>query len=169
MQKQNTGRAQLSSKDRMTLALLGHVQPTHFITLSLCQARVIVSEHGKQTFVTGDDTIYQQVHASFMRSLSKRFATRSEWRGQNPKPILPSACAIEGGSNGQRFHLHLIVAKPEHLTEECFRATICGVAHGHPWIMNGDHAVDIRTLADDREAVNAVRYSIKHGLDRICL
>lgn len=167
MQRQNTA-ATLSPKDRMARALIGHVQPTHFITLSLCQARMIVSEHGMKTCVKGDDTIYQQAHASFVCSLSKRFASVSQWRGQQPKPILPNACVIEGGSDGERYHLHMIVAKPEHVTEECFRMTVCGIAHGHPWIMNGEHAVDIKALADNREAMNTARYSMKRGLDRIC-
>lgn len=161
-------KAELSHKDRMTRALLDHVRPTHFITMSLCQARVIVNQHGTQSWIRGDDTIYQKAHESFIRSLSKRFASLSEW-AQHPKPILPSACTIEGGGNGQRYHLHLIVAKPAHVTEERFRMMVCGVAHGHPWIMNGEHAVNIQTLADDREALNAAYYSVKRGVDRVCL
>ena len=121
----------------MVLALIDHVQPTHFITLSLCQGRMIVSEHGKQTYVKGDDTIYQQAHASFMRALSKRFASRSQW--------------------------------PDHVEEEEFRRTICGIAYGHPWIMNGEYAVDIQNLAHSRDALNTAFYSVKRGLDRICL
>ena len=27
-----------------------------------------------------------------------------------------------------------------------------GVADGNPWIMNGEYAVDIKNIADDREA-----------------
>ena len=168
MQKQNKGAA-LSPRDRMARALIGHVVPTHFITLSLCQARMIVNEHGMGHMLKGDDMIYQKAHASFMCSLSKRFASVSQWRGQQPKPILPNACVIEGGSNGERYHLHVIVAKPEDVTEERFRRTVCGIAHGHPWIMNGEHAVDIQTLADDRAALNAAYYSVKRGVDRICL
>lgn len=168
MQTQNTGRALLTTKDKMALALIGHVQPTHFVTLSLCQARIIVGENGLQTYVKGDDTIYQRAHASFMRSLSKRYVTRKVWR-KYPKPIIPNACTIEGGSNGQRYHLHLIVAKPEHVTEDRFCRGIRGIAHGHPWIMNGEHAVNIQTLADDRDALNAAYYSVKRGVDRICL
>ena len=168
MQTQNTGAA-LSSKDRMVLALIDHVQPTHFITLSLCQGRMIVSEHGMRTYLRGDDTIYQQAHASFMRALSKRFASRSQWRVQNPKPIFPNACAIEGGGSGERYHLHIIVAKPTLVTDERFRMTVCGIAHGHPWIMNGEYAVDIQKLAHSRDALNTAFYSVKRGLDRICL
>lgn len=168
MQGQNTEIVPLSTKDRMALALISHVQPTHFVTLSLCQARVITSENGLRTYVKGDDTIYQQAHASFIRSLSKRFVTRKVWR-RYPKPIIPNACAIEGGSNGQRYHLHLIMAKPEHVTDDRFCRGIRGIAHGHPWIMNGDHAVNIQTLSDDREAFYAAYYSVKRGVDRICL
>ena len=130
---------------------------------------MIVSEHGMRTYLRGDDTIYQQAHASFMRALSKRFASRSQWRVQNPKPIFPNACAIEGGGSGERYHLHIIVAKPTLVTDERFRMTVCGIAHGHPWIMNGEYAVDIQKLAHSRDALNTAFYSVKRGLDRICL
>lgn len=168
MQRQNTGAA-LSLKDRMARALIGHVQPTHFITLSLCQARMIVDERGFGHMLKGDDTIYQKVHEGFMRSLSKRFASVSQWRGQNPKPILPSACVIEGGSNGQRYHLHLIVAKPKHVSDLRFRMAVCSVTEGNPWIMKGHYSIDNQSLSDDRAAINAAYYSVKRGVDRICL
>jgi len=167
MQGHNTGQRPLSHKDRMTQALLGHVQPTHFITLSLCQSRMIVSEHGLKCWVRGDDVIYQQAYASFMRALSKRLTLRTAW--DRFKPILPNMSAIEGGDGKERNHMHLLIANPENVTEERFRMAVCNVAAGNPWIMNGQYAVDIKNIADDREAMTKAYYTMKRGVERICL
>ena len=151
----------------MTQALLGHVQPTHFVTLSLCQSRMIISEHGLKCWVRGDDVIYQQAHAGFMRALSKRLAPRTAW--DRYRPILPNMSAIEGGNGEQRNHMHLLIAKPENVTEERFRMAVCSAADGNPWIMNGQYAVDIKNIADDREAMTKAYYTVKRGMERICL
>lgn len=167
MQGHNTEHRQLSAKDRMTQALLGHVQPTHFITLSLCQSRVIVSEHGLKSWVRGDDVIYQQAYVGFMRALSKRLTPRTAW--DRYKPILPNMSAIEGGDSKERNHMHLLIAKPDNVTEERFRMAVCNVAAGSKWIMNGQYAVDIKNIADDREAMTKAYYTVKRGVERICL
>ena len=166
MQKQNTGRAKLSSKDRMILALLRHVQPTHFITLSLCQGRMIVSEHGLRCWVRGDDVIYQQAYVGFMKSLSKRLTPRAAW--DNHRPILPNASSIEGDGGNLRNHLHMLIAKPDHVSEECFRMAICCVAAGNPWIMNGKYALKTENIVNDREALQRAYYTLKRGVERIC-
>lgn len=167
MQGQNTGKTTLSIKDRMTRALLDYVQPTHFITLSLCQARKFVAAGGMESWAQGDDVIYQQVHEAFMRSLSKRLTRRAAW--DRYQPIIPNACAIEGGKGAERFHLHLLVAKPEHVTETRFRMAVCVVADGNPWVMNGNHSVDIQQIQDHEEAKRKAFYTLKRGIDRICL
>lgn len=167
MQEQNTGRAPLSTKDRIARTLLAQVKPTHFITLSLCQGRMIVSEHGMKCWVRGDDVIYHQVHAGFMYSLSKRLTRRAAWDCY--RPIIANLSSIEGGSGGQRNHMHLLIAKPEAASEERFRMAVCNVAAGNPWIMNGEHAVDIKSIADDREAMRKAYYTLKRGVERICL
>lgn len=167
MQGHKAGRPTLSIKDRMALALLKHVQPTHFITLSLCQARMFVADGGMESWVQGDDVVYQQVHAGFMRSLSKRLTRRAAWDCY--RPVIHSACAIEGGKGGQRFHMHLLLAKPEHVTETRFRMAVCAVADGNPWVMNGNHSVDIQKIQDDEEAMRKAFYTLKRGIGRICL
>ncbi|WP_324073433.1 MAG: hypothetical protein RSE14_10460 [Erythrobacter sp.] len=167
MQGQNAGRAPLSLKDRMTREILDHVQPTHFITLSLCQGRMIIGEHGLKCWVRGDDVIYQRVHEGFMQSLSKRLTPRVAW--DRHRPILPSLSAIEGDGRAQRNHLHLLIAKPDGVSEERFRMAVCGVAEGNPWIMNGEYAVDIKNIADDREANRKAYYTLKRGVERICI
>jgi len=155
-----------SHREKCSLTLLYHVEHTHFITLSLCQARVIKSENGYQTYVPGDDIIYGQAYDGFIRSLSKQFASKSAWARN--KTLLRNAGAIEGGANGKRNHIHLIIAKPEDVTDEKFRMAICRAAAGNPWIMNGDHAVNIQTTEDASETINQTFYSMKRGTDRLC-
>lgn len=67
-----------TQKDRISIALIERVKPTHFITLSLCQSRQIQGEHGGRTYVRGDDVIYSNTYDGFVRSLSKRLAGRRQ-------------------------------------------------------------------------------------------
>lgn len=76
-------RRNLTLKQRYALALVQYVNPTHFITLSLNQARRIGDQyHG--TWARGDDTIYSDTHDGFMQSLSKRLCSRTMWEFHRP-------------------------------------------------------------------------------------
>lgn len=156
----------LSEKDKYSVSLLKYVKPTHFITLSLNQARWI--GHGNHgIWVRGDDAIYTKTHKGFIRSLSKRLWSRTSWKLH--RAMLRSACVIEGGSHGVRHHLHMIVAKPDHVEEEKFRIMAIRSAANNAWIMGGSHAVNIQQLDDCEQAIAATCYSIKHGLGRVTL
>ncbi len=156
----------LTSKQKCAIALVEYVKPTHFITLSLNQARRIGDQyHG--TWARGDDAIYSHTHDGFMQSLSKRLCSRTVWEFH--RPILRSACVLEGGRKGVRNHLHMIVAKPDHVDEEKFRIMAIRTAVNNAWIMNGPHAVNIQQIADNMEAINAACYSVKQGLERLTL
>ncbi len=159
-------RRNLTLKQRYSLALVQYVNPTHFITLSLNQARRIGDQY-YGTWARGDDTIYTETHNGFMRSLSKRLCSRTIWKLH--RPILRSACVVEGGSGGIRNHLHMIVAKPHEVDEEVFRIMVVRTAVNNSWIMNGPHAVNIKKIDDSFEAINASDYSIKHGFERLTL
>lgn len=156
-----------SLKERVAVALIDHVQPTHFITLSLNQARQIKGEQHGRTWVRGDDVIYTETHRSFIHSLSKRLTPRTSWDFH--RPLLRSACVVEGGRYGVRNHLHMIIAKPDHVDEEMFRIMVLRTAANNTWIMNDDYAVDIQSLNGGLEAVRAAFYSIKKGVDRLTL
>jgi hypothetical protein len=141
------------------------VNATHFITLSLCQGRAIPNENGGVSWLRGDDTIYTQMHTGFMESLSKRLATRTAWK--HHRAILRSAFAIEGGTNGQLVHAHLIVAKPDELDEVRFRIMFYRNAARNPWCMNGAYAVRIRGIESVAEKSCSARYTTKDGFDRM--
>jgi hypothetical protein len=146
-------------------AIFKWVNPTHFITLSLCQGRAIPNHNGGVSWLKGDDTIYTQMHIGFMESLSKRLATRTAWK--HHRAILRSAFAIEGGSNGKLVHAHMIVAKPDELDELRFRIMVYRTASQNSWCMNGAYAVRIRGMGSVAEKTRASAYTTKDGFDRL--
>lgn len=156
----------MTLRQRRAIALVEYVNPTHFITLSLNQARRFSNQYGS-TWAHGDDAIYSETHYGFMQSLSKMLCPRTVWKFH--RPILRSACVIEGGKNWIRNHLHMIVAKPNDIDEETFRIMVIRSALNNSWIMNGPHAVHIKTIYDVFEAINASGYSIKYGIERLML
>ena len=158
---------QKSYKARAVDALFADVRPTHFITIDFAQGRWIAGEHGGRTRVRGDDVIYELTYQSFMRSLSKPLTTRTAWKYH--RPILRSAYAFEGGTTDERYHLHMIVAKPDNVEEEIFCMMVNRTAAGNSWIMNGDHAVDIQRVDSNAEAIRATFYSLKRGTNRMCM
>jgi hypothetical protein len=158
---------ELGLRERVTVEIIDHVQPTHFITLSLNQARRIISDGHHDTWLRGDDAIYSETHRGFIRSLSKRLTSRTSWKIHRKE--LRSACAVEGGSNGLRNHLHMIVAKPDDVAEAPFRIAVFRAAAGNSWIMNGDHAINIQGIRSSLESVRSAFYSVKRGVDRLSL
>ena len=150
---------------RFSDSICRFVEPTHFITLSLCQGRAIPNENGGVSWLKGDDTIYTQMHTGFMESLSKRLATRTVWKFH--RPILRSAFALEGGSNGKLVHAHMIIAKPDDVDEEQFCNLVEEMAARNPWCMNGDYAVRIRRIDSVAEKSRSARYTTKDGFDRM--
>lgn len=160
------GSKNLTLKQRYALALVEYVKPTHFITLSLNQARRIGDKY-RGTWVRGDDAIYSETHNGFMQSLSKRLCSRTIWEFH--RPILRSACVVEGGRKFVRNHLHMIVAKPDDVDEQKFRIMAIRTAVNNAWIMKGPHAVNIQQVTDNVEAINAAYYSVKQSLERLTL
>lgn len=157
----------LGLRDRIARATVISVAPTHFITLSLCQAIKINQCWNGVVWIKGDDIIYEKTHLGFIRSLSKHLCSESSWRYH--KPLLRSASVIEGGSGSERNHMHLIIAKPEHVDEDTFRVMVLRTADGNPWVMNGAHSVDIQSINSTMEAVNTAFYNVKRGVERLTL
>jgi hypothetical protein len=147
--------------------LVQFVKPTHFITISLVQARTVSSTDGKERMIRGDDILYGKTHERFITALSKKLTPSTTWKRRQPKMV--SACTVEGGTKEERYHLHLIIAKREAVSEEEFLDAIKAVADGNPWIMNGEHRVDVQMLEDNQQAFRAASYITKRGLDRVLL
>lgn len=155
----------LSRRRRFNLSIRKLIKPTHFITLSLCQGRGIVNNNGGVSIIRGDDAIYTKMHESFMMSLSKRLVSRTVWTFH--RPILRSAFALEGGTNGKLVHAHMIIAKPDDVDEERFCNLVEEMAARNPWCMNGDYAVRIRGIESASEKRRAVYYMTKNGFNRL--
>ncbi len=143
------------------------IKPSHFITLSLCQGRMIPNDETLSGvfWLKGDDAIYTQMHVGFVESLSKRLVSRTVWK--HHRFILRSAFAIEGGSNGELVHAHMIIAKPDELDEERFCSTVRDTAAGNNWIMNGDYAVHILRITAAEETARSTSYTTKDGFGRL--
>ena len=152
------------TKVRLTSVLNAAIEPTHFVTISLNQSRKICNLYGSTHIIAGDDVIYADTFRSFINSLSKRCHSRQVWKRLKPKV----ACygSIEGGSGSQRYHLHLTLRKPQHLSDDEFECLIVETAGGNSWIMNGDFAVKILRLRCRQEQLRTGRYIFKYGVDR---
>ena len=152
-------------KRLLAKAIIGHVRPTHFVTLSLVQGRQIIGQDGAGYWVRGDDVIYDGVHQGFIRSLSKRLVTKYAWRAH--KPLLRSAYAMEGGRGGKRNHMHIVISKPDDVPEATFVDQVRRTAVYCSWIMNGDNSFDVQRIESSAKALGATFYSVKEGLDRV--
>lgn len=163
-----------TNEERVVYGLIDRLRPTHFITISLKQARTIANGDYK-TFVVGDDIIYNKVFERFINSLSKQACTPRRWKSQ--RPILQCAGAIEGGveEDGHknqyrpRYHLHLMIKKPDDLTEEQFRIILIRTASGNNWIMNGKYSIDIKSIDESSDVVNKMFYTFKRGFKRLLM
>jgi len=156
-----------SDIDEAVRQITQHVNPTHSLTISLVQALKINGPNGIGTWVRGDDVIYNETYTKFIRCLSKSIALPSVWKRK--KINLGNAGSIEGGSDGERFHFHISVRKPEGMSEVAFVEAILKTAKGNPWIMNGQYAVKVVPIPSAQLQFGSVRYSAKRGLDRICI
>ena len=148
-------------------AIIEMIEPTHFITLSLCQRRAIPNDENMLgvSWLKGDDSIYTKMHERFVESLSKRLVNRTVWKFH--RPILRSAFALEGGTNGKLVHAHMIIAKPDDVNEEQFCSLVEDTAARNLWVMNGEFAVHIQSLSSGSEKRHSVFYTTKDGSDRL--
>jgi hypothetical protein len=146
------------------ISLIDLVDPTHFVTVTLKQARTIISDGGSASWLRGDDIIYETAYDGFIRTLSKSIASNGSWRRY--KRIISNAMTIEGGRQGERNHLHIVMRKPDHVSEDEFRSKIMGAAFGASWFMQGDNAINVQLLGERSDQVSASIYSMKKGLDR---
>jgi hypothetical protein len=155
----------LNRSSRFNFAILTLIKPTHFITLSLCQGRGIANDIGGLSVISGDDAIYTKVHERFVEALSKRLVNRTVWKFH--RPILRSAFALDGGSNGKLIHAHMIIAKPDDVDEKQFCNLVEETAERNPWNKNGKFAVHIHHTETVSEKRRAVYYMTKNGFDRL--
>jgi hypothetical protein len=156
-----------SEIEKAAFAIVNRLNPTHFVTLQLKQQRQIKAHNGWTVWVRGDDTIYCNTYRSFIRSLSKKLTPRTKW--QQHKLMLANVGVIEGGSNGKRNHLHLVLTKPDDVSEEQFRRAIYKLTYSNAWMMDGKHRADVQQIESAKEKINATFYSSKKGIARMLI
>lgn len=156
-----------SIAENSSFELVNRLKPTHFVTVQLKQGRKIKADNGMTTKVRGDDKIYCKTYRSFVRALSKRTLPQSLW--QKHKLMLGNVATIEGGIDGKRYHLHIMLTKPSDMSEIYFRDTIRRIANDNGWMMRGKYGVVIKFVETAREKINSTFYSAKRGLDRLLM
>lgn len=153
--------------EKAAFAIVNRLKPTHFVTLQLKQRRKIEADNGMMTWARGDDETYCKTYRSFMGALSKRTQPQSLW--QKHKLMLGNVAAIEGGIDGKRYHLHIMLTKPSDMSEIYFRDTIRRLANDNGWVMRGKYGVNIKFVETAKEKINTTFYSAKRGLDRLLI
>jgi hypothetical protein len=156
-----------SEIEKAAFAIVNRLNPTHFVTLQLKQQRQIKAHNGWSVWVRGDDTIYCNTYRSFIRALSKKLTPRAKW--EQHKQMLANVGVIEGGSHGKRNHLHLVLTKPDDISEEKFRRAIYKLTYSNSWMMDGKHRADVQQIESAKEKINATFYSSKKGIARMLI
>lgn len=156
-----------SEVEKAAFAIVNRLKPTHFVTLQLKQHREIKARNGWSVLVRGDDTIYCNTYRSFIRALSKKLTPQAKW--QQHKEMIANMGVIEGGSHGKRNHLHLVLTKPDHVSEETFRRAIYNLTYSHAWVMDGKYRADVQQIDSAKEKINATFYSSKKGIARMLI
>lgn len=156
-----------SNAEKAAFELVNRLKPTHFVTLQLEQGRKIEAFNGMKMWVRGDDAIYCKTYRSFIGALSKRTQPQSLW--QKHKLMLGNVAAIEGGIDGKRYHLHIMLTKPSDMSEIYFRDTIRRLANDNAWVMQEKYGVNIQFVETAKEKINTTFYSAKRGLDRLLI
>mgnify|MGYP000341691672 FL=1 len=85
------------------------------------------------------------------------------------KQMLANVGVIEGGSHGKRNHLHLVLTKPDDISEEKFRRAIYKLTYSNSWMMDGKHRADVQQIESAKEKINATFYSSKKGIARMLI
>lgn len=132
-----------------------HIQPNVFAvgTLKLGMGSFGC---GFKTFIAGDDFRYEEVYRQFICRLSKRVYGKANYRRYGKK--IPNAGTLEGDSH-MRYHLNLLLQRPDFISESEFNAMLSEEWSRLPWSLPD---INIQPCSSP-----CIFYSIKDGVDRI--
>ena len=131
-----------------------HFAPTHSVVINLVKAR----KHD-QTIEPVDVIIAEKTFHSFRRALTKKCVSKANYRRFTR--LIDAVASVEYAS---RYHLHILLRKPDHLTENLFREAILETAAQNPYVYPAKrHTVDITNLFDisSEHYDNLIPYSFK--------
>ena len=133
-----------------------HFAPTHSVVINLVEAR----KH-EQTIEPVDEVVAEKTFHSIRCALTKKCVSKVSYR--RIKHLIDAVASVER-SNDNRPHLHILLRKPDHLTEYLFRKAILETAAQNPYVYPAKrHTVDINNLFDisAEHYDNLIPYSFK--------
>jgi hypothetical protein len=131
-----------------------HFAPTHSVVINLVNAR----KHN-QTIEPVDVIVAEKTFHSFRCALTKQCVSRTTYR--RFKRLIDAVASVEYAS---RYHLHILLRKPDRLTDNLFREAILETAKHNPYVYPAKrHTVDITNLFDisAEHYDNLIPYSFK--------
>jgi hypothetical protein len=132
------------------------VNPNVFIVATLKQA-IGKYSRGFKSWAPGSENWYTEDYRRFVRRLSYRLYGKKYCRRFKRK--LLNAAALEGGKNGVRYHLNIMVHRPDWISFEDFEAMFREEWLRSDWAMP-DLYIQERTG-------DCISYSLKEGLDSL--
>ena len=148
--------------EKMQIAAVKHARtnivPTHSVVIDLKKSRSL--KDAVVESVSIDSVIAENTFHSFRIALSKRCYSKpyllthrrySKSYYRRHKPLIAACCSVER-SKDNRYHLHVLLRKPDHMTEHCFRFAVNATAHKNKFIeTNRKYAVHITAFDDTTE------------------
>lgn len=131
-----------------------HFSPTHSVVINLVKAR----KH-QHIIETVDEIVAEKTFHRFRCSLTKKCISKTNFR--RFKRLLDAVASVEYAS---RYHLHILLRKPDHLTENLFRKAILETATNNPYIHPSKrYTVNITNLFEisNEHYDNLLPYSFK--------
>ena len=118
-----------------------HFAPTHSVVINLVKAR----KH-PNAIEPVDEIVAEKTFHSFRCALTKKCVSKVSYR--RFKKLVDAVASVERNDEA-RYHLHILLRKPEHLTENLFRKAILETADNNPYIHpSKKYTVDITNLFD---------------------
>ena len=131
------------------------LSPTHSVVINLVKATRHMT--GAQLV---DDIIAEKTFDRFRISLSKRCTSPTHYR--RFKPTIAAIASVER-SPDRRFHLHVLLQKPETLDDDFFENAIIETASNNPYVLKGPYSINIRRFSDmtHEHIENTISYNFK--------
>ena len=135
--------------------ILNHICPNVYVVGTLKQG-IGTYGSGFKTFIHGDNFRYEEVYRQFVCRLSKRIYGKTNYKrwGKN----IPNAGTLEGG-NHMRFHLNILLQRPDFINESEFEIVIQEEWAKLQWAMPD---INIQTCGS-----GCIYYVLKEGEDRV--
>jgi hypothetical protein len=129
--------------------------PTHSVVVNLKKARKHLESFESMNLISAEKTYH-----SFIRSLSKNLSSPSVYR--RFKNQIPAIAGIEK-SEDHRFHFHMLIEKPDHISDKDFEKAINEAAENNPYVESGKYSIHITDLKskNENDISRIIQYNMK--------